>query len=148
MTGAPYGRMSFSEYLTECGIHPWLSDIAANAISLGTSVDVSVERRISAAFSEFAGGDPGIGCLADIVSMQGYSVSEMTENGFTVTGKSIVWHIRSDGPGYISAERDGGTRRLPIYTIGMFVCLDPERRPEFRQKRIEYHWPDPSIPGR
>ncbi len=148
MTEVPYRRMSFSEYLTECGVHPWLSDIAANGISLGTPADASVVGRISAVFSEFTGGNPGIGCLADIVSLQGYSVSEITENGFTVTGKNIIWHISSDGPGYISAERDGDARRLPLYAIGMFVCLDPERRSEFRQKRIEYHWPDPSIPGR
>lgn len=159
-TRPPYRTVSFSEYLSEIGIHPWVSDIAANSIRYGTPIDRSVADRMSKAFRGFVGGRICAGTVSEAVSRQGYTVSDVGRDCFSVMMNGDVWHICLDIlPDKGSAGRtvvlrdgvpsmDGEVSYLPYYAAGMFTCLDPVRRDEFRQRRVEYHWPDTSISGR
>lgn len=95
-TRPPYRTVSFSGYLSEIGIHPWVSDIAANSIRYGTPIDRSVADRMSKAFRGFVGGRICAWTVSEAVSRQGYTVSDVGRDCFSVMMNGDVWHICLD----------------------------------------------------
>lgn len=156
MAAAP----SFLDYLTAQKVHPWLSDLAGEALAAHRALDPTVVNRLADAFAEYVGHDYSCEKLAGLVRAQGYQVRELPGLFFTVllpggeatvfvTGESEVPY-RDDrtvalGPWNISVHR--GVEYVPYFAAGMFTWLDPTH-PKVRQQRIDYHWPDEAIPGR
>ncbi|MFA6869938.1 MAG: hypothetical protein WCQ63_03020 [Methanomethylophilus sp.] len=152
---------SFWDYLTEKGIHPWLSDIVADCLVHRRPLDDTLLKRLADAFYEYMHGDLNCASLAGVVRAQGYSARELQNMLFSAAmpaGEATVYVTGENEVPYKNArtialgtwnisERDG-VEYYPYFAAGMFTCLDPARQHDIRQQRIEYHWPDFSLPGR
>lgn len=158
MDDPPCTRMSFADHLSATGIHPWVSDVAAMALGAGRALDSAILDRLEKAFEDYVGGDLSLESLSDVVALQGYFIN-MRGDFFVVNTSGGPVNVLRNVPagnmegrtlvfGEWNTERRGDVELVPFFAAGMFTCLDPGRRGEFRQKRIEYHWPDPDIPGR
>jgi len=139
-------------------IHPWISDIAASSLSDRRELDQTVCKKLSSAFEAYAGAEPGLCNIRDIISSQGYDVKTCKDHlRITISGTvSCVCLLTCNMTG---CERQivlggntiatiDGEEHYPLFAAGMFTCLDPSEKNRFRQKRIDYSWPDTSIPGR
>lgn len=156
----PYSNGTFWDFLTVERVHPWLSDIAAMSLSDGRGLSPTICGKISEAFSEYIGGEGDPDILSEVIASQDYQVIR-EEDHLDVPLSGTVCHIYI-GNRPEAADRDGRTLVLggdviekkdgmefyPLFAAGMFTRLDPERKDDLRQKRIEYSWLDFSIPGR
>ncbi len=143
--------------LPDYGVHPWVSDIAARCLARRETMDASILSRMREAFRRFTGDAPDMPRIAETISSLGYSVEVSkrclhveTDDG-TVNvflGEPDAVSGRTVALGDWNVHEEEGAEYYPMFAAGMFTCLDPGRRYEFRQKRLEYHWPDSSLPGR
>lgn len=143
--------------LPEYGVHPWISDIAARCLSRREKMDAGVLSKMEGAFRRFVGESPDVSRMAEAISSLGYRVETsggrllVGMDGGTVSvflGEPDTVRGRTVALGDWNVHEEDGAEYYPLFAAGMFNCLDPDRRCEFRQSRVEYHWPDPSLPGR
>lgn len=118
-------------------------------------MDEAILAKLEDAFEGYVGGDLSDDTLSSVIAMQGYFV-DVKDGCYVVRMRS--GNVAVGGPegfpgrrlsfGRWNVSEADGVERVPYFAAGMFTCLDPDRNTEFRQRRVEYHWPDPDIPGR
>ena len=80
MAAAP----SFLDYLAAQKVHPWLSDLAGEALAAHRALDPTVVNRLADAFAEYVDHDYSCERLAGLVRTHGYQVRELPGLFFTV----------------------------------------------------------------
>ncbi|AGI47043.1 hypothetical protein TALC_00028 [Thermoplasmatales archaeon BRNA1] len=146
-------KRDFLAYLSEAGVHPWLSDIASRCLSRKEPLDPTVLSKMQDAFDSFA---PNLDFqhMCQIISDQGYPF-EAGEGIVKIshTGGSVTASLSETSVSDIVFRRGNivseGERTLyPLFAAGMLSSILPSDDGIRRQSRIEYHWPDGDIPGR